>query len=114
MKPHCPRVLTTPTGLYVGVDTGLIGDNTGRPRWQVWCIGCGEMLHEATTSIDAQALRHDCPARPVEPWTREIGRDYWHRQRSGERSRCGLDWLGSGTIEGEPEQGWTCKGCERD
>lgn len=46
------RFLVTPTG-----GTGI---HTGRDRFRVDCLSCGELLHESTTGPSARVRNHAC------------------------------------------------------
>lgn len=43
---------------FLVAPTREVGFDTGRTRFAITCLGCGELLHEATTSPDAYARRH--------------------------------------------------------
>lgn len=36
------------------------GINSGRRRYRVTCLECGQQLHEATTGVRPMCLQHDC------------------------------------------------------
>lgn len=41
-------------------ETGLVGINSGRPRFKVTCKECGAVVHEATTGPVPIAKNHRC------------------------------------------------------
>jgi hypothetical protein len=57
------------THRYLVTPTGESGINTGRPRYRVECLSCGELLHEATTgaveNMEAHEWRALFDASPV-------------------------------------------------
>ena len=39
-------------------DSGDTGFNTGRTRWTVSCLTCGDLIHRGSTSAEAQIRAH--------------------------------------------------------
>lgn len=38
--------------------TGEVGIDTGRPRFEVYCMTCAELIHEATTGPVTRISQH--------------------------------------------------------